>query len=306
MKDAMNNSVPMCRICGSANVLAAFSACDANRRRPEHKFNYIRCIVCGGISLHPLPDDLVAYYEQSYPAYKVKHSPSVEKLISDWEAAKFLMVQKYITSGYLIEVGPSVGRFLVVAKKAGFTVAGIEKDATCCEHISRDLGIDVVNSGNPAETLLDMGPCDVLAAWHVIEHLPDLNVFLKALVKAVKPQGFVVFSTPNPKSWSFAVFGRHWVHLDAPRHASLIPVNALDKIMAGHGFGRVGLVFRDPVGLECNRMAWVDSVNNLFMKARWRRACLRIAGRILSIIMRPFDAMPGRGSAYSVVYRRDS
>ena len=308
---AMNNNVPMCRICGATNVVAAFSvsACDANRRRPECRFNYVRCIVCGGFSLHPIPDDLAAYYDQAYAPYQIQLLPSVEKQYWVLEAGKLEMVQKYIKSGRLIDVGPAAGRFLVLAKKAGFTVAGIEQDAICCEHLSRDLGIDVFNSGNPAETLLDMGPCDIVTAFHVIEHLVDLRAFIKAAAQAVRPGGFVVFSAPNPKSWSFAVYGRRWMHVDAPRHVSLIPVNALDEIMAGHGCRRVGLTFRDPVGLVLNRAAWRVLGSRLFGKIfgnkNWNRVSPFFA-RFLGLVMWPFDALPGRGSAYTVVYRRDS
>jgi SAM-dependent methyltransferase len=247
---------------------------------------------------------LAAYYDQSYAPYQTKILPAVEKQYWELEAAKLEMVQKYIKSGRLIDVGPAVGRFLVLAKKAGFTVAGIEQDVACCEHLSRDLGIDVFNSGNPAETLIDMGPCDIVTAFHVIEHLVDLRAFIKAAAQAVKPGGFVVFSTPNPKSWSFAVYGRRWAHLQAPCHVSLIPVKALDEIMAGYGCRQVGLTFRDPIGLIINRGAWKVPGARLFGNKTWHRVCY-FSGRLLGLLMWPLDALPGRGSTYTVVYRRD-
>jgi SAM-dependent methyltransferase len=264
--------------------------------------------MCGGFSLHPIPGDLDTYYDQSYAPYQMKLLPSVEKQYWELEAAKLEFVQKYIKSGRLIDVGPAAGRFLVLAKKAGFTVAGIEQDATCCEHISRDLGIDVVNSGNPAETLLGMGHADIVVAFHVIEHLPDLRAFLKATAKTVRPGGLWCFQPPNPKSWSFAVYGRHWAHLPTPLHASLIPVNALDEIMVGHGCRQVGLTFRDPVGLVMNKAAWYVPGARLLGKMFGNKngSCLsRFLARFLGLIMSPFDALPGRGSAYTVVYRRD-
>ncbi|MCI5225198.1 MAG: class I SAM-dependent methyltransferase [Candidatus Electrothrix sp. AX2] len=300
-----------CRVCGSASIIYAFSSFNTIDSYAKNcKFNYLRCNDCGSYTLNPIPDNLASYYIYPYVPYKTDISPTIEKLYLKLEAAKLEIVQRYIKSGTLIDVGTATGSFLVLAQKKGFMVKGIEQDASCCKRLRDDFGIDVLHSENPAKTLLDIPQHDVATAFHVIEHLVDLRSFLKAMSQAVKPGGFIVLSTPNPNSLSFAVYGRHWVHLDPPRHVSLITVKALDEIMASHNCFQVGLTYRDQVGVTLSKWAWKIPTWHWIghiLGIKRRDYLWNYFNRLLGLIMFPLDAfLPKRSAAYTVVYRRDS
>jgi SAM-dependent methyltransferase len=309
----MNHTNAICRICNAQKLVPAISACEQNGLRPECSFNYMRCIVCGGYTLHPIPDDLSTYYAPPYSPHETELSPSVEKLYLELEAAKLEIVRKNCVSHRkvsLLDIGPATGRFLVLAKMSGFKVRGIEQDLSCCESLKRNFGIDIVNSDNPVETLLNnIGQYDIITAFHVIEHLVELKSFLKAVAQAVKPRGYVVLSAPNPKSWCFIVYGRHSHLLDPPRHVSMIPIEALDKIMTDLGCRRIYLTCRDRVARTHNRLSWHVPSALLFRKIFGNKnggRVWRYLNRLLWLMMWPLDTLPGRGSAYTVVYRKES
>ena len=138
-----------------------------------------------------------------------------------------------------------------------------------------------------------------------MQHLQDLRGFASAASKALRgPNSVVIVSAPNPESWSFKIFGRYWVHLDAPRHLTLIPLQALDKLMADQGLKRISCVFDDPVGLQLNRMGWQSSLMNLSGSRKVREILLIRLGRLLSIAMAIFDRISGSGAAYTVAYKK--
>lgn len=301
----MNELLITCRTCGSRNQREYLSAKDLNQKKSQASFSYHLCKECQSLFLYPVPDNLDLYYGQNYPAYAVKNSTKVENDLAEFEQAKLDIVTRFVTSGTLLEIGPATGRFLDVANRAGYHVLAIEQDAQCVKHIRDTFDLDVICSDKPAEVLLTLGvACDVIVAWHVIEHLQDLRAVIAAVAASLrKPNGVTIVSAPNPDSRSFKVFGRFWVHLDAPRHLTLIPLPALDQLMAEQGLERVACVFDDPVGRFLTRMGWQISLMNLSDYKILRWPLLAGAGRILSMVMGLLDGIQGRGATYTAIYK---
>jgi SAM-dependent methyltransferase len=300
----MNNSFA-CRTCGSKEHSLFTIAQDLNLKNSRTSFEYYRCDFCSTIFLHPVPDNLSFYYAQKYPAYTINHAVGIEKKLYRLEVAKLKIVQTYATSGNLVEIGPASGRFLAVANQAGFNVLGIEQDSDSVQRIRDDLKLEAIFSSEPATKLKQLsGEFDVVVAWHALEHIGDLMGFAGAIADALRrPHGVLVLSTPNPNAWSFKIFRRLWVHLDAPRHLNLVPLFALDRLLASHGLYRVGCTYTDPVGLQLNKMGWQNSMMNLSRNDKLRWPWLAIVGRLLSVPMTLIDLLPGRGAAYTVAYR---
>ena len=302
----MNKLLITCRVCNAQSQQEYLSTIDFNQQKSDDQFKYYRCCDCRSIFIYPIPNDLNLFYRQDYPAYCVKNSNKIEANLKYLEAAKLEIVKQHVSSGKLVEIGPAAGRFLSVANGAGFDVFGIEQDISCAAHILNNLKLQVACSDKPTDELNKLANCvDVVVAWHVIEHLQDLRGFSTAASKALRGSNSVIIvSAPNPKSWSFKIFGRYWVHLDAPRHLTLIPLQALDKLMADQGLKRISCVFDDPVSLQLNKMGWQKSLMNLSSSRKVREKLLIRLGRLLSIAMAMFEKIPGRGAAYTVTYKK--
>ncbi|QKM64046.1 hypothetical protein DCO17_01655 [Polynucleobacter tropicus] len=288
-----------CSICGERNITDAIKSKDFNRGIDNNAFSYYRCLCCHSYFLYPTPHNISFYYHGAYPAYK--HTSNKSNQV-DLESDKLRLIKKYKKRGKLIEVGPAAGAFMRVASEADFKVTGIEMDESCCKYISQSMGLNVVNSSSPARELRLQEDVDVCVAFHVIEHLECLPEFLEAASSSLSRKGILVLSSPNPESLSFRVFKKYWVHLDAPRHLSLVSIVALDSLMGRYGMVRIGLHQNDRVGCLISAAGWKDSLVNICRGTKPPFRWIARLGPVLSFLMLPFDRISGLGGSYTAIY----
>jgi 2-polyprenyl-3-methyl-5-hydroxy-6-metoxy-1,4-benzoquinol methylase len=220
------------------------------------------------------------------------------------ENYKIEIVKQFVTGGRLLEVGPAYGSFLYSAKQSGFEVEAIEMDSNCCKFITETIGAKVIQNNDPIEALKCTGSYDVIALWHVIEHLPDPWKTLQALSMKLHPGGILVLAAPNPKAFQFRVLGRYWPHVDAPRHLSLIPLTLLIKRMTASGLKPIWSTTKDRGTLGWNAFGWVHFFDNLSDR-RYVKTGLGIAGKFASVLLGPLERMDSLGSAYTVVFKKE-
>jgi len=209
---------------------------DRNDRIDAKEFRYLYCEQSGVIRLENVPDNLGDYYPSDYYAI-----PTIEQLakIAKSNSFKIDTIQRYKTQGSLLEIGPAYGVFSFQAKQAGFEVDVIEMDERCCNYLSQVVGVNVTRSDSPHKAMSTLRSHDVIALWHVIEHLPDPWALISAAAENLKPGGVLVIAAPNPQAWQFHIMGKVWPHLDAPRHLYLLPAEALTKYAKTLGLERI-------------------------------------------------------------------
>ena len=287
---------PLCN--GSAGVL--FTAGDENHRISEDTFTYLKCAQCACVFLKDAPADLGRYYQADY--YEI---PSLERLqqVADKDRNKIELVRQFAPRGRLLEVGPAFGVFAWQAKQAGFTVDVIEMDTRCCQYLRDTLGVNVTQSDNPPAAMKALQPHDVIAIWHVLEHLPDPLAFLREAASNLSPGGTLVIAMPNPDAWQFDVMGRRWPHLDAPRHMTLIPARWLEHQAAEFGLEKIYLTSDDSDARSWNRFGWQRLLMNR-VRGKFLQRAMFVAGYALSLLMAPLDRRGFSGSAYTVVFRK--
>lgn len=289
-----------CSGCGGSMRPFA-EALDYNRGTSRERFSYSACTNCGLISLVDVPEDLGRYYEAGYHA--------IPQCVADLELGavhdryKIDLVQKFAAGGRLVELGPGWGAFCLLAKRAGFEVTAIEQDARCCAFLRSSLGVNVIESAQPAAALRRAERADVIALWHVFEHLQRPWEALEAASDRLRPGGVLVIATPNPLALQLRIFGARWTHLDAPRHVHLIPPDLLARRASALGLTTALSTTRDPGGTGWNDFGWRFSLANLSPFAALKRP-LRLAGRVLGRLAAPFDRIEGKGSAYTAVFRK--
>lgn len=95
----------------------------------------------------------------------------------------------------LLDVGCGTGAFLQAARNAGYDVEGIEP-GWCSSVFARSrLRLPVVTRSvdrfQPNELF------DIVAALHVLEHMPDPLAALRHFARICRPGGTIVIATPN-------------------------------------------------------------------------------------------------------------
>lgn len=290
-----------CPLCGCKSS-ALFTATDENYRVSQTPYAYLKCSVCQGIFLDQPPTDLSRYYQSDYYAI-----PSLAQLqnVADKDSNKINTVLRFAAGGRLLEVGPAFGVFAWQAKQTGFVVDVIEMDARCCEYLQGTLGVNVTQGDNPPVAMKTLPQHDVIAIWHVLEHLPDPLAFLRAAAANLKPGGVLVVAVPNPDAWQFKVMGRHWPHLDAPRHLTLIPKAWMTRQAAEFGLEMVYLTCDDSDARSWNRFGWQRLLMNRF-GGKFMQRVMFVLGYAVSLIMAPLDRKGFSGSAYTIVFKKKS
>jgi len=296
------HSTANCPCCGRLSHVS-FTATDRNRRISKEEFLYYRCASCGVLFLSPIPADLGRYYPASYYCGR----PTMEQLRygAGLEKYKIDLIKRFVDRGRLLEIGPAYGAFLYCAQQEGFQVEAIEMDEDCCKFIDETLGIRSRCEGDVTFALQQLSPCNVIALWHVIEHLPSPWTGLRAIANALLPGGIAVIAAPNPDALQFSLLGRRWTHVDAPRHLELIPRSLLMKEMQSVGLETVLSTTTDEGSIGWNRFGWEFSFANMADHPVVKHY-MRKMGLLISQIAGPIERREGLGSAYTLIFQKSA
>ncbi len=288
-----------CRLCGGPATLA-FVVGDRNRRLGAGRFPYFRCTLCEAIFLAEVPSDLGRYYAaHGYGSAAEAEVPAFVRR----EQAKLGLVERFARGTSMVEIGPGPGMFTRVAQRAGFDVTAVEMDPEYCRQLQDLLGVRAIQSGEPAEVLPALPPSDAIVMWHVLEHLGDPWRVLDSCVENLGAGGVLAISTPNPESLQFRLLGRHWVHLDAPRHLQLIPAGTLRQRLERLGMRHVLTTSSDPVGRDCNRIGW-EYMLRLHPARRGATLASTGGGWLIARALAPVERRGRNGSTYTSLFLR--
>ena len=130
----------------------------------------------------------------------------------------------------LLDIGCGTGDFLQTALKDNWTVFGIEPNQEARNIANKKtnnsiFGIEQLNKFSPQSF-------DVITLWHVLEHLPKLDVHINILKKLLKPNGKLIIAVPNYKSYDAAYYKSFWAGYDVPRHLWHFSQNSIKKLFA--------------------------------------------------------------------------
>ena len=186
-------------------------------------------------SLPPLPtgDELKSYYNEAYQVPLRYHSNGVSR------EAQFIlrMIREHHSRrGKLLEVGCSYGFFLDAARRDGWEVCGVELDEAAANHAREKLGIEVFSGTLESECSRLRAPYDVIALFHVIEHIPRPIPFLQACRTLLADDGVLLLRTPNVDSWIAGVARSHWQWSCPPAHIHLFSPRTLPLLFAESGY----------------------------------------------------------------------
>ncbi len=248
--------VEVCPYCGEV-ALHLVSSKDYNRGTTKEAFDYLRCGGCGLVFMQGIPEDLRPFYAGGYAA--IPGTLEELRAIAKEEAYRLEPVLRHKRGGRLLEIGPWRGVFCLNAKDAGFQVSAIEMDEECVRFLREEVGVDAVQSIDPATTMAGMTErFDVIALWHSIEHLREPWMVMERAAERLASGGILVVALPNIESFEFAVLKERWRHLDAPRHLYFYPPDALTALGERHGLRTVELKTHDRLSELMAKDTWVE------------------------------------------------
>lgn len=144
------------------------------------------------------------------------------------------------TTGALLEVGCAYGLFAARALDRGWDVRAMDVSAAAVAHTRARLGIDV-HHGLVDDAPVDPASLDVVAAWDVIEHVPDPSAFVDRLRSWLVPGGTLALSLPNVDSWPAKLLRERWWTLRPTEHIWHFTPRTLARTLHEAGFTQVAL-----------------------------------------------------------------
>jgi SAM-dependent methyltransferase len=191
------------------------------------------CRACGAAFLFPQPseEELGRYYDEAYYGKdRKKFLPPVEAGIAALTWMKWRSVRDLLPPGArLLDIGCGRGTLVRMARDAGFEAYGIERS-------SRQHVLPYVYSKDLAECRFPDGRFRTVILWHVLEHLRDPRAALAEIHRIIEPQGWLSVAVPNFGGAQAEAAGRHWFHLDLPRHLWHFRRRSLEKLFEKTGF----------------------------------------------------------------------
>jgi len=230
----------------------------------EGEFSIVRCNECGLEMVDPQPSASVlsSYYGVDYyGSGSAKFLPMIQWLrrISVIKKVRKIRSLSKRDKGRIMDIGCADGSFLFNIKKREWDTTGIEISTSAGTRRSfKDLDIiigDIVEQHFPERSY------NVVTLWHVFEHLADPDVYLNEIRRIMTPDGLLVITVPNMRSWQSQWFGKDWFHRDIPRHLYHYSPDTLRNLLSKYGF-RIEKI--EHFSLEYNPFGFIQSLYNKF------------------------------------------
>jgi 2-polyprenyl-3-methyl-5-hydroxy-6-metoxy-1,4-benzoquinol methylase len=202
-----------CDICGSAEA-------ELFAKRPPRDdvlhARFVRCRSCGAIYASPRATvkEAQAYYSavtqrgaavQGHDVSRVVWDEAVAARQPHLREAEALLAHTDSAKRFL-DIGFGDASSLAAAANLGWEPHGLEYSDWLVAWASERLGLTTLRTGGLEEAKFPDDHFDVVYSWHVIEHVLDLDSWLKEINRIIKPGGILVLGTENADS----LYGKLW------------------------------------------------------------------------------------------------
>jgi 2-polyprenyl-3-methyl-5-hydroxy-6-metoxy-1,4-benzoquinol methylase len=232
-----------CQACGSTEFRVRFSTTDRLYRTTDQRFNIVECGQCGLLRLDPQPGpgDFHRYYPANYWFDSSQNTvDSLEQLYRRLVLRDHLRFAAHAfrrahEGGPVLDVGCGGGLFLGMLRQRGFQVLGLDISSEAARLAWNQQSVPAL-AGDLAASPIAPGSCAAVTMFHVLEHVPKPQHYMEEAHRLLRPNGRLIVQVPNAACWQFALLGRAWNGVDAPRHLHLFRGADLEKMVERSGF----------------------------------------------------------------------
>jgi SAM-dependent methyltransferase len=218
----------LCAICQSDKSSKLFDI-----KEPDIKaYSIVRCDNCNLAFINPRfeEEEIDNFYDENYFTFHdVKQMRQIMYAVNSIKQLK-----GFKSSGNLLDIGSAKGFFLMVAKKQGYNVMGLEISKFAARFTEDVFGIKTL-SGTVEDAQLPENYFDIITMFDVIEHFQDPQKSLMKIRTALKEDGILVVDTPNVKSL-YSRFRRGRWGGYGKYHLLNFSIDTLTKLLSNSGY----------------------------------------------------------------------
>jgi SAM-dependent methyltransferase len=184
-------------------------------------------------SPQPRAEDLAKYYQSddyiSHTDSRASFMASMYQNVKKYSLALKLRLILTLNGspGLLLDIGAGTGDFLKLAKDNGWEVKGVEPNDDA-SNLAKKKSLEIYETIDK----LSGQTFDVVTLWHVLEHLPDLEIVTEKIEALIKPGGTLIVAVPNFKSYDAKYYKNYWAAYDTPRHLWHFSKTAMGQIFS--------------------------------------------------------------------------
>lgn len=237
--------IPACQNCGSQS----FSTWSASVVSGALHFSQCRCQRCGIVFSNPQSDasEIESYYGSHYYEEHWNHllssdSSSVEATLERLRPEMNRLLQ-HASEGRFLEVGAGTGAFMSLMRDAGFDVYGVEPSSVAVNYARERHGLTNVVHGHFEQVGYPSGHFDLAYAWHVIEHVVDLDRFVRELHRVLRPDGLLWIGTETYRNAGYyllrggaVIRGKVPPFATSSEHTFVFTASTLRDVLTRRGF----------------------------------------------------------------------
>ncbi|HZN36398.1 MAG TPA: class I SAM-dependent methyltransferase [Pirellulaceae bacterium] len=289
-----------CLYCGGESFSPLYQGIRDRLGHVSGEWSFERCESCGSAHLRPFPvaEQIAGFYPRVY-TFAPQHAASpVQRWLAQLEFALFFrpvyraqvriidrLVRPATSIARLLDIGCGQGLRLIEFRRRGYDCHGIDIDAAAVAAVQKQHGIPAV-CGDLA-TLEDHYPpqsFDVITAFCLLEHVPDVAGLLRQCFELLRPGGWMVGVVPLIDSAQIALFGRRDINLrEAPRHLSIPTQQALRTACVRAGYAPDTFRLLPDTPLSCAGSAGLSlfpsaNTTHVYGSRRWWRVAWRLCG----------------------------
>jgi 2-polyprenyl-3-methyl-5-hydroxy-6-metoxy-1,4-benzoquinol methylase len=217
----MKPAQAQCHLCGAPTRASKFT-------------RYDFCQSCGLVQADRAPSDaeLARYYTDDFEVNRDAYLQSTARRGNrevDW-------LEGFVSTGQMLEVGCSWGKFMEVARSRGWKVSGVELSQKSSAWARSELHLDVFTGKLEDSPFVGSHTFDLVTSWHVIEHVPDPLSFLRTCRSCLRPGGYLVLKTPNVASLVARLNRGAWSWANPVTHLVLFSPKTLGNALEKSGF----------------------------------------------------------------------
>ena len=209
----------------------------------EPEARIVGCRRCTLVRLHPLPTPAAAeaHYDDAYfrdPVHGYDDYARDDAVFRAIFRRRLEVVRRAGGHGRLLDVGCANGGLLLEASRLGFQASGIEPAPGMAAVAMQRTGCPV-RVGTLRGALLAPVSYDVVTAFDVLEHMPDIGEALRHLRRATLPEGLLAVTVPDFGGWWARGSGARWPLLAPWEHVVHFTRRSLTAALRAAGFAHV-------------------------------------------------------------------
>jgi 2-polyprenyl-3-methyl-5-hydroxy-6-metoxy-1,4-benzoquinol methylase len=186
-------------------------------------------------------------YRFFYPFSLAGDGPFYEKLeLIPWYYASWKwdydIAQNYIPNGArVIDIGCGEGKFLAYLMKEKKCICeGLELNEKA-QQIATENHLKVSNETIQKFSESNKSLFDIVTFFQVLEHISDVDSFLKSAIEVAKPGGLIILAVPNNEPYYLTYDKNHFLNLP-PHHMGWWNQKSLSKLAALYGLSLVKVI----------------------------------------------------------------